>query len=364
MPYSFVLNQEIREDGLAPCYVFYGEETYLAEQFVQQVRELLLEPEAQSFNVERFELPGTSWAEVLDVARTAPFLFASRRIVLANARGDAEEKLPRADQELIKAYCQSPPQKTILVVIISGRVRKSHPLVKAFTSSGSGAVGTEIRPLYERDLALWINKRLEGSAKVLTSEAVTKLIEIVGSDLRRIDRELDKVLTFAADRRVIDVQDVLDICGWGRSFAEWDLTDSLEQGDYHQSLVILNRRFEEGVKAENLLGSIAGLLRDVLLAKLWLDENRDRKEIFAALRPKIQEGWTLYQGKFRAFFGAVEALSKADLNSLIARLKDIDSLVKSSDTPAQAMLEGFIFEYCRLRRRPAAGKRLTSRGRG
>jgi DNA polymerase-3 subunit delta len=362
---SRLLGGEIREDRLSPCYVFYGEEIYLAEQFVEQVRTLLLNPDAQPFNLERFDLEEAGWAEILDVARTAPFLFVPWRIVFVTAREESKIKLSASDERLIREYCQSPAQKTILVAVIPGRGRKTHPLVKLFSSLRSGVVvHKELKPLKERDVYSWIGETLAQSGKVITAEAQERLFDVVGNGLRRIDNELKKILAYTSDRRVIDIQDVLDVCDWGREFAGWELVSSLEKADYPQSLVVLTHLFRDRAEPEYVLGTIAGLFRDLLLARLWLWENRDRKEIFAFLRPRIQESWFNYQAFFRGFFELAESFSDDELNRLIGRLERIDILIKTSDVPAEAMIQGFIFEYCRRRPRRKSKEGPTWREKG
>jgi DNA polymerase III delta subunit len=359
MAYSHLLEKEIREDCLSACYVFFGEETYLADQFVSQLRTTLLTPDAQDFNVERFSLAETRWADILDVARTSPFFFSPWRIVLVGAEEDELEELSSLEEKLIKEYCRSPASRTILIIVLSGKIKKAHPLVRFFSSLRSAPVVLkELKPLKEDAVMAWIDRRAGAAGKSATSEAKDRLLEILGSDLRRIDNELDKLITFVSERRIIDVDDVLQVCDWGKSFDRWELTNSLEKADYRQSLIVLNNLIQEDVKAENIVGVLAGFFRDFLLAKLWLKENRPRKEIFAALRPTIRENYSFYQEKFKGFFVLVDCFTHKGLNYFIGELRKIDALIKTSDVPHQALLEEFIFDYCR-RRRAGAKKNVT-----
>ncbi len=181
-------------------------------------------------SLEKFDLAETRWAEILDVARTAPFFFAPWRILLVTGREDSKKQPSDADQkkdlkkkppdierQMIREYCQSPAPKTILILVISGKVKKGHPLLKHFESLPAGAADIqEMKPLKGRSLTEWLASTVRASGKVVTPEAQRKLLEIVGSDLRRLENELEKLFTFAADRRVIDADDVAEVCDWGR----------------------------------------------------------------------------------------------------------------------------------------------------
>jgi DNA polymerase-3 subunit delta len=368
----------IREDNLSPCYVFYGEETYFADKFVRDIREVLLGPEGEPLDLERFDLQETRWAEILDVARTAPFFFAPWRILVVTVREEPKKK-PAAEEEkrdpkkkqqidierkMIREYCQSPAPKTVLIVVVSGKVGKGNPVLKHFESLPAGAVDLrEMKPLKGKDLSDWLESTVRAAGRMVTPEARKKLLDIVGGDLRLLDNELQKLFTFAADKRLIDADDVAEVSDWGRTFQEWELVSGLERADSRQALLVLGRLFREGARPEYVLGSMASHFRDLLLARLWLRQGQDRKEIFRTLKPKIQEFWTDYQMLFRGFF-EVAGDSKNDvLGWALGELERIDLLVKSSDVPAEAMISGFVVDYCR-RRRAKPGRDATSARRG
>lgn len=361
MAYSYLLKGQLRESDLSPCYVLYGEEAYLADQFIRQLREVLSSADGEPLRVERFDLEEARWAEILDVAKTASLFFAPWRILVVTAAEDSKRKPSAAEEKMIRGYCQSPPQKTVLIVILSGQVRKGHPVLKTFESlPPAAAVLLELRPLKGRGLSDWVDASLRPSGKVVTSEAKEKLIEIVGNDLGSLDNEIEKLLTFAADRRVIDVDDVIEVCDWGRTFEEWDLVNGLEKADARQSVLVLDRLFREGPKPEYILGAIASLFRDLLLARLWLSEGREKKEIFRSLRPRIQENWSSFPSRLAEFFYLVESFTDEDLNRLTGELERIDALIKTSDAPAEAMIAGFVIECCRVRRRTESRTETTS----
>ena len=357
---------EIREDRLAAGYVFYGEEDYLAEEFIRRLKRALISPDAQGFNLERFDLAVVRWPDIIDTARTAPFFFSPWRIVVVRAVEENREgkearegkggsrKLSSLDEKILREYFQSPASRTVLVVVITGRVKKTHSLVKFFDSLSRGAVVLkEVRPLKKGDLHAWMRQRLASLGKSATPEALGRLEEVAGSDLRRIDRELEKIAAFAADRKTVDIEDVLQVCDWTKSFIEWDLAEALKRADQRQSLLILNRAFQEGVRPEHILRVLANFFRDLLLAKLWLREGRDRKEIFAFLKPQIKEAFVkLYADEFKALFSLLERLSIGEINWAVRELEKIDFAIKTMDVSEQPLMETFVIEYCRRQQQP------------
>jgi DNA polymerase III delta subunit len=363
------LAAEIREDRLASCYFFFGEEEYLAELFIRRLRQALITPDAQGFNLERFDLAEMRWADIIDTARTAPFFFSPWRIVVVKASEDngdrkGSRKLSSLDEKILREYFRSPASRTVLVAVVTGRIKKSHPLVKFFVSLPSSKVQTrELKPLKTKILHNWMARHLASLGKSATPAALSRLEEIVGNDLRRIDQELEKLAVYTAERKMVDLEDVHQVCDWTRSFVEWDLTDALKKGDPRQSLVTLNRAFQEGEKPENVLRVLANFFRDLLLSKLWLREGRDRKEIFSFLKPQIKETFVkLYADEFRALFSLVDNLPLEELNWAIRELEKIDLLIKTSDASVQTMIETFVVEY--FDRRNQAGEKWMANWKG
>jgi DNA polymerase III delta subunit len=359
---KLLLEDSFFKESLVPCYLFFGDETFLANQFVLRVKAALISPENQDFSVERFNLSEHSWGDIIDTARTVPFLFSSRRIVVVELSGKKEENLSALEQKVIEEYLSSPSPQSLLIVIFAGNIRQSSPLRRFFASFPSSAVHVEeAKPLKGTALLNWIERRLNTFGKVASPEAKRRIVEIVGNDLARLSSELEKIDTFVSDKKVVEVDDVNEVSGWFKTYAEWEMTDSLESADYEQCLRVLNNLFSEGTRPEYILG----FLRNILMAKMWLKEkNKGKKEIFKEIKPQIKEKFgSFYTTKFRQFFYLVEDVSRKDLTHLLTELEKIDLRFKTSSLSLQTLLEGFLLQYCRLRgqrkRVPSGERQIT-----
>ena len=347
------MQKAITEQNLLPCYFFYGEETFLAYLFIQEVKNSLVSPEAQEFNVEKFNLDENSWAEIIDSARTIPFFFSPWRIISVEITDTRKNHLSKPEEETLKEYFSSPPAKTTLVIIYWGRIKKSDSLVKFMSSLPPSLLySKELKPLKNRSLYAWMERKLSAGGKRATLEAKKRLEEIKGSNLRSLDNELEKLMTFVDDKEVIELDDVNQVSGWAKTFYEWELSNNLEKANYKQTLLVLNNLFKEGIKPEYILGMTAKFFRDIFLAKIWLKEKkRDRKAIFRELRPHIQEKYgRFYSTKYNEFFDLVESIPQNALKQILNELERIDFLVKTSSASCQTLLEYFLYDFCAFRK--------------
>jgi len=351
--YSFLLRKEIKEENLLPCYFFYGEETFLAYQFIQEVQESLVSPEAQEFNVEKFNLEENFWAEIIDSARTIPFFFSPWRIISVEITDERRNHLSANEEGILKEYFSSPLAKTTLVIIYWGKVKKNDPLLKFMSALPPSLLySKELKPLKNKNLYAWMERKLSSEGKGATLEAKKRLEEVKGSNLRSLDNELEKLMTFVDEKKIIELDDVNQVSGWAKTFHEWELSSNLEKANYKQILLVLNNLFKEGTKPEYVLGMTAKFFRDILLAKLWLKEKKkDRKGIFRELRPHIQEKYgNFYITKYREFFALVESIPQNVLNHILNELERIDFQVKTSSASCQTLLENFVYDFCTFRK--------------
>lgn len=352
--YSFLLDKDISEETISPCYFFFGEETFLAHQFVSELTQSLILPDDQDYNLERFNLEDHAWAEIIDLARTIPFLFSSWRVIVVEIPKGKKENLSSSEHKLLESYFSSPPvSQTILIVIYPEKLPRNTSLFKFFSAFPSSVVFMrELKPLKGKALYDWIDKRLQFSKKVASYEAKKRLAELAGNDLRRIGNEIEKIVTFMDEKKVMELDDVNQVSGWVKSFVEWEISDNLAKGDYKQCMIVLNNLLrKEGINPVAILGIVSKFFREIFLAKLWLKERKkDRKAIFKALRPQIHEKFgNFFISKFREFFLLVDKISMEDLNGYLTDLREIDFKLKTTDLSFQTLMEGFLFRYCHKR---------------
>ena len=341
-------------------HFYFGEETYLAWMFVDKALASDLPEKSPLRGLERLRLDSCSWRDVLDSARSGSLLFPTQRLLVVESPlrqkeniSSPYEKLSANDQKIIQAYFEDPMPETSLIFIFPGRIRKTSALVKFFSSFPTVVKVSEMKPLKGRYLEDWLGLRFKEEGTTASYEAVLRLIGLVGSDLRRLHMEVKKLVTYAGEKRRIDVEEVDQATGWVKSYIEWELANQLEQANYRECLLVVqNLLKKEGMVPVRVLALVTGFFRNLLLVKLRLrEDDRTRKEIFREVKPQIQENFRgLYETQFRQLFSLADAFSLDDLRHILDRLSDVDLKLKSTGLSFQTLLEGFLFEYCWMRK--------------
>jgi DNA polymerase III delta subunit len=367
----------LREESLLPGFLFFGEEDYLAEEFVGSLQGLLAASAGGEFHLTRMDLDEAKWRDVADTARTVPFLFEPWRAIIVRvperkagadtgtgrkAGSEGEEGkgiryLSPIDQKILRDYFADPPSRTVIVVIRAGRVRRDDAFVRFFQSLPKTSMSvTEMKRLSAAALMRRGEEKARALGKTLTEGAKRRLFDLLGQDLRLMMNEVSKLAVYVGDKKGIEEDDVDEATAGQRSFQAYDLDDALAAADFAKGAAILNDLFAEGERSEVILGRLAAFFRNVLAAQTWLREkSRTKDEIFQAFFPYISRNFgDLYRRKYEDFFGVVEGLSPADLNALLGKLRQLDKTLKSTsskDTGEKILFEAFLREFCVARKK-------------
>lgn len=346
---------------LRSCYLFYGEETFEAQEFIDATRKLLFAGRPAEFGVERYYVPETGWREIIDSARTTASLFADWRLLVVRVEakrpkagdepsdGAASEagRRSKGGEEALGDYLAAPSERTVLVIVLAGPAKKSHPLVKLLTPfDDTTAWIEELKPLKDYNAKKWLDERAARLGIRIEPAAADRLVEVTGTDKAVLIGEIEKLTLFAGERRVIKLEDIERLSGWVKSFEGYEIENGLLAVDVRQTLVVLDRLFRDGHRAEELVNQMTKFFRDLLMAKLRLREGRTRKDVFAEIKPQINPAFTnVYRPVFDRLFGIVDRLSFDDVRGLLDGLRRIDEKLKTSDSAPQALLERFVIEY-------------------
>jgi DNA polymerase-3 subunit delta len=352
-------------DALRACYLFYGEDAYEAREFIEATRARLFAGKPAEFGVERYYVPETGWREIVDSARTTASLFADWRLIVVHVeakrpKGDDEaadgpapavgpggRRGAKGGEEVLAEYLASPSAQTVLVIVLGGPARKTHPLVKIVSSfEDTVAEVEELKPLKDYSATKWLEARAARMGVRIEPPAMERLFEMTGYDKATLVGELEKLGLFAGERRAIKLEDIERLAGRVKSFEGYEIENGLLAADVRQTLIVIDRLFRDGHRAEELVGQMARFFRDLLLAKVRLREGAARKEIFAELKPQINPAFTnVYRPVFDRLFALVDRLTFDDLRDLLGGLRRVDERLKTSDSAPQALLERFVIEF-------------------
>ena len=323
-------DRAVQKGDIGPLYCLCGEEQYLVDRAVQRLLARVVDPGFRDFNLSVLYGNECRGEEIIEVCQTLP-MFAERRVVVVKRAGD----LSAPAQELLTSYVQNPATTTCLV-LQSGKVDQRR---KLFGELKKADALVEYKPLYENQVAAFLKAEAATSGIAIDGAAAELLTYYVGTNLRELVSQLEKLVTYCAGRNRIGVDDVKAIVSDTKVDSVFELANAVGRRDAAAAL----RRFQtvcrEGDAPYMLVGVLARHFRQLWAIREQLDNRAPTEEISkrTGVNAYFLKGMIEQARKFRP----------DEFRGIFARLHETDLALKSSGGNPQLLLEQLILTACR-----------------
>ncbi|MEO5589232.1 MAG: DNA polymerase III subunit delta, partial [Gemmatimonadaceae bacterium] len=186
------LRDTLKRQSFDGAYYIYGEDDFQKEDALQQLVDAAVEPVSlRDFNMEILRA-GETGVRSLDAALSAVPMMADRRIVVIRDAGS----LKKDSRKVLDRYLDSPSPDVLVLLIEAAGGKTDKGLAKAATP-------LEFESLSADRIPRWISHHASTNLGLkLSPEAIELLQAAVGTDLRQLVTELDKLASFTSGRQV------------------------------------------------------------------------------------------------------------------------------------------------------------------
>jgi DNA polymerase-3 subunit delta len=256
-------------------YIFHGEDEFSRAEALACLRGQLAEGDPTMADLNTTFLDGTkvTLGELRHVCDTIPFMGERRMVIVQGLLGwlsagggkdqettqGAEPARKRALMAELAAYLPILPSTTRLIFVEDKKLPASHPILKVANAEKGGHVKVFEKP-GDGNLSKWIQQRVRAEEGTIDHEAVAVLAALVGSDLRLLVQELEKLLLYA-DGHPITAQDVGLLVSRARETSIFDLVDCVARRQTDRALRLLHRLLDDGEPPLYLLTMLARQVR-------------------------------------------------------------------------------------------------------
>jgi DNA polymerase-3 subunit delta len=226
------------------------------------------------------------------------------------------------------------PDSTVLIILVDEELPASSPLLKAAQLHGQVLLSTLPRGAA---LESWIKRRAQGMGVKISAEAVTLLANFIGSQLRLLANELEKLATYVGSGGVIAAEHVHLLSAEVQAARIFDLTDALAQRNRTLALNLLHDLLADGQHPLALLPTITSQVRNLLLVKELAASGLRAAQIAAAIGspPFVVEKALRNVSKF----------SNTQLEHTYRRLLETDAALKRSRLTPEMALDLLVINF-------------------
>ena len=365
-----LLKRDLKENNLHKAYLFYGSEKYLVQHYTKELEKRLIDASAASMNYNLFE-GAKNLKELYNACIAYPF-FAERRFVVVKNSGAFKAKKTSEEEATTDAAQTNSSSKTNKSATAkTGKTKGKGKKDRKGAAGGASAITFEsvLEDLPETTCLLFIEDEVDKRKKLYTMmnkdglvvefpyqktpeltvwveniakknntrfepRAIRMFMEKTGESMTEIKNELDKVLSYCGNKKVIAAEDVFAVCSFSIKTRIFDLMDSVAAGNKLKAFMQLEELITLKEPVQKIMILLSKHLIQMLQMKTFMRNGMNLSEItdFMKLNPYHAKILSRQCGNF----------TFEQLTAAVENCYERDSAVKSGRMDGNLALETLI----------------------
>ncbi|MCW2118914.1 DNA polymerase III subunit delta [Flavobacterium sp. 7A] len=313
---------DIKAGNIKPIYFLMGEEAYYIDKLSDYIEDTILTEEEKGFNQTVLYGRDVSIEDIVSTAKRYPMM-ADRQVVIVK---EAQELSRTIDK--IEAYAENPMQTTVLVFAYKYKtLDKRKKVTKTLAKNG---LVFESKKLYENQVGDWIKRVLASKKYSIEPKAVAMLVEFLGTDLSKINNELEKLKVILPKGSTITAHDIEENIGFSKDFNVFELRKAIGERNQLKAYKIA-ANFAQNPKDNPMVmttGLVFGFFIQLLKYHGTKDKNPKTVASVIGVNPYFMKEYDV----------AIKNYPMRKVSQIIASLREID--VKSKGVGANALPNG------------------------
>lgn len=267
------LKTDLAAESLGTVYIFHGEESYLREYYLAEMKKQLVPAGFEEFNFHKLEGKGLTVQTLTETAEAMPMM-AQRTMVQVN---DWDVfKLGEEQRAGLIALLEDFPEYCCLVLVYDQLEYKPNKTYKKLYAALSAHAQEVKFAAQERgELIKWIARRFRAAGHEIDAATAEHLMFTCGSLMTGLVPEIEKVSAYAKGQR-ITVADINAVVDPILDAVVFELTNAVTRGDYDRAGELLGTLLKKQEEPIMLLSTLGKELRRIYTARLALDSGKDK----------------------------------------------------------------------------------------
>ena len=313
---------EIKQGNIKPVYFLMGEEPYYIDRLTEYIEGNILTEEEKGFNQMVLYGKDVSIEDVISNAKRYPMM-ADRQVVIVKEAQELSRNI-----EKLESYAENPQPSTVLVFAYKYKtLDKRKKVTKLIEKNG---VVFESKKLYDNQVGDWIKRVLSGKNYAIEPKAAAMLVEFLGSDLSKINNELEKLMIILPQGSTITPKIIEDNIGISKDYNVFELRKALGERDELKAYKIADY-FAKNPKDNPLVmttGLVFGFFSQLLQYHGLKDRNPSNVAKMLKVNPYFVKDYDI----------ALRNYPMKKVSAIVGALRDID--VKSKGVGANSIPQG------------------------
>lgn len=313
-----ILN-DIKSGNIKPIYFLMGEEPYYIDIVSDYIEKNVLSEEEKGFNQTVLYGRDVSVEDIISTAKRYPMM-AERQVVIVK---EAQDLIRTIDK--LESYAENPMPSTVLVICYKYKTLDKRKKVTKVL--GKNGLVYESKKLYENQVGDWIKRILASKKYTIEPKANAMLVEFLGTNLGKINNELEKLQIILPKGSVITPKDIEENIGFSKDFNVFELRKAIGERNQLKAYTIAEN-FANNPK-ENPMVVTTSLVFGFFIQLLKYHGLKDRNPKNVAAVIGVNPFF------LKEYDVALKNYPMKKVSQIVASLRDID--IKSKGVGASSM---------------------------
>lgn len=334
MTYKELKNQ--LKTGLAPLYLFYGEEVFLRDYMTDRLIRQAVPEDARDFNFLILTSDTLSPEAVSDFFEAYPFM-AERKLLCIKHAGLFSAKASGRDAYL---HLLSDIPAYVTVLISEDTPDKRGALYKALAKT---AVICDFAYLDRPELKRQLESKLSAAKKDMRREDMEYLLDLCGPDLTNLRLQIEKLCAYTGQRQTITRDDmdktiVPPLCN-----RVYDISEAVLSKNSAYALRLLSDLKKSGESGVRILSILGGYFSDLARAYALSQETMSYSAMLEAMHLPPNRRFVADK-----LFKRVKTMKGPLISSCLSACTKAESDIKNGWIPEWTALEMLVLQFLNL----------------
>ena len=326
------LRRDLEAGTPGRLYIFHGEETYLRDHYLGQLKELLLSGGMGEFNfhtVPAGEMSPRRLEEALDCLP----MMAQRTLVQVT---DFDLfKAGEKDREGYVALLSDLPDYVCLVFVYDLIAYKGDARTKLAAAIQANGTVVDFARQGPEELVKWVRRRFRSLDKQIGPNLAAELIALCGDLMTNLIGEIEKVAAYAKGEEITRA-DIEAVATPQLDTVVFRMTNAIGAGNFDRAARVLGELYQMQEHPIKIMGALGRQLRQLYSARLALDRGKGAAYV-ASL-------WNLRPFQAEKLLGAARRSSLDWCRRAVVRCGQTDVAMKSTGQDPQELLTALLLE--------------------
>ena len=264
---------ELASGELRSVYLFHGEESYLREYYLAEMRKQLVPAGFEEFNFHKMEGKGLTVQSLTETVEAMPMM-AQRTMVQVN---DWDMfKLNEEQRTGLITLLEDFPEYCCLVFVYDQvEYKPNKTYKKLYAALEKQAQTVKFAEQSQNEILKWIARRFKASGHTIDVPTAEHLIFICGGLMNDLIPEIGKIASYAKGERITKA-DIDAVAAPILEAQVFEMTGAVSKGDFNKAAEVLGSLLKLQEEPFMLLALMGKELRKLHTARIALDTGRDK----------------------------------------------------------------------------------------